>query len=377
MMSNDLDGQSGQVHVGGTSHQGKATMTPRRAHGRDRRSRLVRTALGLVLLVSVTGAAAAVSTSASAYSPRLPKISASAATFNIPTGNGKNSVFTLELWSHGTLEGSVQGTSGLLTVAVLPTADCTVQADVFLELQADVYVGAPGGHGAYYSGLRVTLRDCASTIAGDIDLCSASGAPTATEVGGGSLTATGPEVVSPRPNPMAPIRVPAGTYTMTAGAPPGYVLVACGGAAAVGSDGGTASEPVVVTPGTDESQADTGTGAGVFYVMAATAPGTGGGSGSGTAGGSGAAGGATASQTSAATAALPAVGASTESRGTSTAPVAATAAGSSALAFTGMNTGPPLLLGLLLLFLGFFLTTASRRRRRVAVAARGTSGRRS
>jgi hypothetical protein len=355
------------------------TRHPHRTQG------LARLALGLVILGSLTGAGAALGGPAFAYPPRLPKITTTAATFNIPTGNGKGSVFTLELWSHGTLEGSVQGTSGMLTVAVLPTAACTVQADVYLELQADVYLGAPGSHGNYYSGIRVSLRDCAPTIAGDIDLCSSTGAQTTTEIAGGTLTATGPESLAPRPNPLTPVRVPSGTYTMTAGAPPGYVLVACGGGSTVASTGDSASEPVAVSSGDGTG---TGVGVGVFYATAATSPvGVGGGGGGGSTGAGSAGGGSTgagsagggaggiASQTSAATSKAPSVAAGSASRDAGSAPLAATAAGSSALAFTGMNVGPTLLLGLVLLLLGMLATATSRLRRRATMAPSKVSGR--
>ena len=96
------------------------------------------------------------------------------------------------------------------------------------------------------------------TIAGHIYLCT-SGSQTTTEVPGGALAATGPTTVPGTPNPLAPTQVGAGGYTMTATAPPGYTLVACGGSSTPDSSGSTATEPVTVPSG--------GAGVGIFYVV--------------------------------------------------------------------------------------------------------------
>ncbi|MDR3659182.1 MAG: hypothetical protein P4L86_01980, partial [Mycobacterium sp.] len=93
------------------------------------------------------------------------------------------------------------------------------------------------------------------TIAGDIYLCGST-----TEVPGGTLGATGPQTVTTQANPLAPMNVKAGSYTMTATAPAGYLLVVCGGSSTPNGSGSSATESVTVPSG--------GAGAGVFYVQA-------------------------------------------------------------------------------------------------------------
>jgi uncharacterized repeat protein (TIGR01451 family) len=95
------------------------------------------------------------------------------------------------------------------------------------------------------------------TLGGQIYLCS-NGNPTTTSVAGGKLAATGPENISAVSDPMAPTSVPAGSYTMTASAPPGDALVACRGSSAPAANGLTATEAVTVPAG--------GSGEGVFYA---------------------------------------------------------------------------------------------------------------
>ena len=317
-----------------------------------------RSALRLAALVAIT---VAFSTAASASTVPSPQITATQVTFKVPLDRG--STFTLELWSDGTLLGSTHGTAGVLTVAVPITAFCRVQGDVYLTLQADVYVGPPDGHGTFYSGARATLPGCA-TLAGTIYLCSTSGAQTTTEVAGGTLTAAGPEHLPSQPSPVAPVRVPPGTYAMSAGAPPGYLFVTCGGPATVGSGGATASESLVVPA---IPPASLGAGVATFYVTATAPSGAGGG-----AAGSGAA-----SQTGAPTAPQPVL-ASGRSPGSAVAALRqpATAVGSSALAFTGIDAEPLLLAGFIALALGTLAMAASRVRRRPAVVHHTTSRRR-
>ena len=97
------------------------------------------------------------------------------------------------------------------------------------------------------------------TLGGHIYLCNNSN-PTVTEETGGTLSAAGPSTVAPTANPLAPTDVDAGTYTMTAAPPPGYVLVACGGASVPAAGGTSATESVVVPSG--------GSAEGIFYVAA-------------------------------------------------------------------------------------------------------------
>jgi len=89
------------------------------------------------------------------------------------------------------------------------------------------------------------------TLSGHIYLCS-NGTQTTTEVGGGTLAATGPQNVPSQANPLVTTTVEAGTYTVTATSPSGYQFSACG------STTNSASQQVVV--------AKNGTGSAAFYV---------------------------------------------------------------------------------------------------------------
>jgi hypothetical protein len=303
-------------------------------------SRHRRTALRLIVLGGV--AISAVALSSPAFAAVAPRITASKATFVIPGGSSSN--FTLKLWSHGTMEGTDSGTTGTLLVAVPATASCSFQADVTV-----VPVGSTKP--VFYSGARATVPNCGppQTIAGDIFLCDATGAPTTTQAPDGSLNATGPETVSSSSSHLGTTHVLSGSYAMTAAAPTGYVFVACGGTSTVDSSGVTASESVTV-PGH-------GAGYGTFYVVLAAPTGSLGGGGS-------PGGGSTSSGNGPPT--------SPGSSGQPTTPVANTRTApnrvnSSHLAFTGMNTEPLLLVGLLMLAFGALATVGSRLRRRPAV----------
>ncbi|MHB8682485.1 MAG: DUF7507 domain-containing protein [Acidimicrobiales bacterium] len=94
-------------------------------------------------------------------------------------------------------------------------------------------------------------------LSGHIYLC-VNGVPTATEVPGGTLAATGPVNLSAISNPLAPQSVPVGTYTVGATAPATYAFVSCGGAATIGAPPTTASTSVNVPVN--------GTGTAIFYV---------------------------------------------------------------------------------------------------------------
>jgi len=94
------------------------------------------------------------------------------------------------------------------------------------------------------------------TIEGHIYACDA-GTPTATEVPGGTLSATGPSTIDTQANPLSPLSVNAGSYTMTAGAPSGYQFVICAGTSTVNTPT-SATESVTVPSGS--------TGIGAFYV---------------------------------------------------------------------------------------------------------------
>jgi hypothetical protein len=313
------------------------------------RHRHGRLALRLAVLGGVAVSVVALSTPALAAV--APKITATKATFAIPAGS--TSTFTLKLWSQGSFEGSSHGTSGTLTVPVPFTNSCLFQADVTV-----VPVGATQSY--FYSGSRASVHGCgpAQTIAGDIFLCDANGATTTTHSPNGSLEATGPQTVSSPTSQLASMPALAGTYSMTAVAPTGYVFVACGGTPPVTIDtsGTAASENVVVPAG--------GPGSGTFYVVLAAPTGSLGGGGTPGGGATG-----------------PAVGPPT-SPGSSGGKVtltqnkaaAPTKVNSAHLAFTGMNTGPLLLSGLLLLALGVLATAGARIRRRTAVVVDSDSG---
>jgi hypothetical protein len=102
------------------------------------------------------------------------------------------------------------------------------------------------------------------TLSGHIYLCPGGTSQTTTEVPGGTLAATGPQTVSPIPNPLQPTTVAAGQYTMNATPPSGYQLVVCGGSSSVPAGGHSATEAVTVPVG--------GTGNGIFYVMTVPPP---------------------------------------------------------------------------------------------------------
>jgi hypothetical protein len=238
-------------------------------------------------------------------------------------------------------------------VAVPFTSDCL--------FQADVSVTPVGGERSWYSGVKATVPGCGGplpeTIAGDIYLCSDNGTQTTTEVEGGTLASSGPQTVPSQPNPVEPMKVPSGTYTMTAGSPSGYVFVVCQGSASVGSTGVTASESVDVPAG--------GTGLGTFYVVLAAPVGS-------LSGGSGPTPTPTPSSGSGPVTSPGTPGSVDTVTHRSQTP-SATRTGDSALAFTGLNTVPLLVAGLITLALGAITTEASRIRRRTAVAKHATS----
>ena len=287
-----------------------------------------------------------------AAAARPPSLTPSSATFAVPGGGA--ATYMLRLWSKGVLEGADQGTSGMLSVAVPTVPGCA--------FQADVRVRAGNGQWSFYSGNRATFVHCGppkSTLSGDIYLCSTAGAPTTTEVAGGTLAATGPQSIASQANPLPPTAVTSGTYTMTAGAPSGYVFVDCGGTVTIGSEGTTATESVIAPSG--------GTVAGNFYVVVAGSVGT-------SPGGSGSTGSSPGNSPSGSTpkgATGPSSTLTNASR-PAPAPVAATPVSSSGLAFTGQNTVLLLLVALASLTFGGLCLLASRLRR-LPVAARSST----
>lgn len=184
--------------------------------------------------------------------------------------------------------------------------------------------------------ISLASLNCAApvqTIAGHIYLCNDSN-PTTTEESGGSLSATGPQTVSSSPNPLAPTDVNAGGYTMTATAPSGYLLVACGGTSTPSGSGTSATEPVTVPSG--------GAGVGVFYVTPITPAITSGGGG-------------TAANPDPVPPVTPSAVTPTPVTPSAAAPAAST------LAFTGASLATELKWAGILVLLGLGLVTASRR----------------
>ncbi len=175
------------------------------------------------------------------------------------------------------------------------------------------------------------------TIAGHIYLCSPGGVRTTTEVASGTLSATGPQTVASQANPLSPTTVNAGTYLMAASTPTGFLFVDCGGAATPAPDGLTASESLFVPSGATE--------VGLFYVSAPPVSAGGGTTGPGSVGVPSMPDGPTP------TALVPPAAIATgHSPLAKAVPVASTH-----LAFTGMNSGTPLLLGLSLFAAGLLL----------------------
>jgi hypothetical protein len=325
------------------------TLTLTRPSTQHRTGRIT---LWLAVFVGGAGAALAFSAPTLAAAPRPPTLTANRAVFVIP--GGSTSTWTLKLWSHGNVEGSDSGTSGTLTVAVPFTSDCL--------FQADVSVTPVGGQSSWYSGVKATVPGCGGplpeTIAGDIYLCSGNGTQTTIEVGGGTLALSGPQALPSQPNPVAPMKVPSGAYTMTAGSPSGYVFVVCQGSASVGSTGVTASESVDVPAG--------GAGLGTFYVVLAAPVGS-------LSGGSGPTTPTPTPSSGSGPVTSPGTPGPVDTITHRSRPPSATKTGDSALAFTGLNTVPLLLAGLITLALGALTTEASRIRRRTATAKHATS----
>ena len=178
------------------------------------------------------------------------------------------------------------------------------------------------------------------TLAGHIYLCQ-DGNPTTTEESGGTVGATGPQTVPTQGNPLNPVNVDAGGYTMTATSPPNFTLVACGGASTPNSDGTSATEPVTVPSG--------GAGVGIFYVTAvSTTPVT------------------TPTTTPTTPTSQPTTSPSqTVSTTPTTAPTTSPATTASSLAFTGAPVGKEWMFGIGALILGSGLILTSRLRLRL------------
>lgn len=193
-----------------------------------------------------------------------------------------------------------------------------------------VYVPVNGaGQGIFY------VKQITQTIAGVIYECI-NGATTTTVVPGGTLTTPGVLGGAAQANAMAPTSVAAATYTMTATAPSGWTLTACGTTDA-------SPESVVVPSG--------GAGEGIFYVTKVTSAKTGPGT--------------TTTTTTAPTGTTPTTPATSG-------PVATTAGSTGGLAFTGAGSVKTMILmAVILLLLGAGLVLTVRRWRPALAAAIG------
>jgi hypothetical protein len=263
-----------------------------------------------------------------------PKITASSATFSIPSTSTPSTVWRLRLWSHGTLEGATTGSAGVLRVAVPNTPGCDFQADVTAKPQGRAWF--------YYSGVRVSLGQCGppsqgQTLAGHIYSCSGNGSPTINEVPDGSLKAVGAQTSLTQSNPLLVPALPSGVYVVSAEAPQGYLFVACGGAVSIGSGSTTAAESVAIPTG--------GSGEALFYVTA-IASAAGGGS-------------PVASSPGLAVSSSPA----SAPHGSGPAVGDAVPVDSAQLALTGLNVGPLLQVALAMMAFGLLLEIRSRKSR--------------
>jgi hypothetical protein len=272
-----------------------------------------------------------------------------------PAGSGYTIVWTLQNDFNATETGSVTSVTGGLSTLSSTTFSIAASPGQPYSSTTLTQTLPPSASGPITINISSTWSDSFSTtdvgtydlsqlhcsapgqtIAGHIYLCDNSN-PTTTEQSGGTLAASGATPVPATPNPLAPTQVGAGTYTVTATAPPGYQLVVCGGSSTPNASGSTATEPVTVPSG--------GAGVGIFYVVAtppvtsptATSTGTGGSS---------------APTTPVSTISTPPAPATTPS------PPAAT----STLAFSGAPLSWEWLLGLVLVLLGSALVALGRRR---------------
>ena len=179
--------------------------------------------------------------------------------FNLPETGSVTSV-TGGLATLSTTSFSVAASPGqpYSSTTITQTLPATASGLITLDISSRWSDGFTTTDSGVFNLAQLNCAGPSQTIAGHIYLCT-SGSQTTTEVPGGALAATGPTTVPGTPNPLAPTQVGAGGYTMTATAPPGYTLVACGGSSTPDSSGSTATEPVTVPSG--------GAGVGIFYVV--------------------------------------------------------------------------------------------------------------
>ena len=151
------------------------------------------------------------------------------------------------------------------TAALRQTLPAGTKGLVTLEISSTWSNGVSETDSASFDLSTINCAAPVQTIEGHIYLCN-NGNPTISEVTGGTLAAqgTGLSTVSPALDPLAPVDVISGTYSMTALSPPGHRLVTCGGSSSPNGAGTSATESVDVPSG--------GVGVGVFYTAPVSAP---------------------------------------------------------------------------------------------------------
>ena len=200
--------------------------------------------------------------------------------------NGQPTATLVQGGSLSVLSGStaVASAPNQLAATAVPAGDYTLSAGApsgyqFVDCgQPGVTLGTPattatqpvhvpaGGAGA--GTFYVAPVSGPQTIAGSILSCS-NGRPTSTVVQGGSLSVlSGSTTVATAPDQLVATDVPAGDYTLSAGAPSGYQFVECGQpGVTIATPPTSATQSVHVPAG--------GAGTGAFYVTPVPAPATG------------------------------------------------------------------------------------------------------
>jgi hypothetical protein len=144
---------------------------------------------------------------------------------------------------------------GTTNQTINPAADAATQA---------LTVPAGGSATGIFYVRQIPPPPVEQQLAGHIYLCPTAG-PTTTEVAGGTLGATGVQPVATQANPLAPLSVNAGDYTMSATAPTGYTFVVCSTVPqTINTAGNAATEALNVPSG--------GSTTGIFYVRQVPPP---------------------------------------------------------------------------------------------------------
>ena len=251
-----------------------------RAHGGRRPGRLKGVITGgLASALAVVGLAAFATPAFAQDNMLSPTASCTS-----PLGNGVQITWTIANSFNLPETGSVTAVTGGLSSLNVPTYSIPASSGqpsqtatltqtlpagtkglVNLEISSTWSNGVAETDSASFDLSTINCAAPVQTIEGHVYLCN-NGNPTTTEETGGMLAAQGSglSTVSPTLDPLAPVDVIAGTYTMSAFSPPGLHLVTCGGSSSPDGDGTSAVEPVDVPSG--------GVGVGVFYADPGSAP---------------------------------------------------------------------------------------------------------